>query len=454
MCELNLGDLKINLKSKTVRRKGLRIAVIGESGSGKSWTVGVLAEEALDCGIQVVIFDLHGEHTGLATAYDNVLVIGKNGDLPLSGKLAKVYREAYESGFSLVFDLSEVFVDLNKYDDIVLPIVKELWLSHIENRRSALWIVEEAQLMAPQERSREATRRVNLLKSIAMGGRKFGVMLVLATQRPAELNKGVLSQCYLRLFGRLTEMRDREAVKDYLKPISADELKKLNTGEFYVYGLREEPFLAKIKSERKTQPGGYTPEIAAARPEKSVKILESLRKKAEEILAQKGRRAEDEEHFREELRRKDEIIEELRRELEMMRNRLRELEKSRFEDSLNLRAASWLNNFEHRLRALAGSRGRAKLLKSLFAVEGNVSPEWLAAESGLSVRTVKEYVNILHSVFFVERGGIKIRLIEKGRGKRMWYRNNIEEFSRAVAALVGCSPQTVKMRILKIIYSL
>jgi ABC-type dipeptide/oligopeptide/nickel transport system ATPase component len=67
-----------------VKNQGLRIAVIGESGSGKSWTIAVLAEQAIQQGLQVVFIDPHGEYWTFAEKFDVAIVGGEKGDLMLA----------------------------------------------------------------------------------------------------------------------------------------------------------------------------------------------------------------------------------------------------------------------------------------------------------------------------------------------------------------------------------
>ena len=458
--------VEIDLDSGVVKKRGLRIAIIGESGSGKSWFLGLIAEQAVRQGYQVVVFDLHGEHRSLALLSDSVLIVGKDGDLPLSREGVDVYREAYEAGFSLIFDLSTALADLNLYNELCEPIVRELWRSHVETRRPAFWFIEEAQLLAPQERTRDATRRVNLLKSIAMGGRKFGVMLVLATQRPAELNKGVLSQCYIRFFGRLTERLDREAVKDYLKPIPADELKRLRTGEFYTYGLSDEPFLVEVSGERLVKPGGETPSLRPIRARDKEELLRSLKEKLQQLGepggAARGRAAvaggaagecvAEVERLKRLLREREAEIEELKRMLaEAGRGETRPVAGN----IADRRAEEWMRSFKARLRGICTTRRRQQLVKTLVSVNDWVSSYWLAAETGLSRKTVMELAGVLHNAFFVEAGGKRVYLVEKARlGSGTYFRGNVDGYARAVARLLGLDPEAVKARILSAVYAL
>ena len=305
--------LVIDSEDPRIQQQGLRIAVIGQSGAGKSWTIALIAEQALDQGLPVVIIDPHGEYWPLAEVYPQVLIVGgENGDLPLAEEAVQVYTQAYRRGSSLVFNLKDFFIDEEAYGRMVEKVLRSLWKAQVEEPRPALWVLEEAQLEVPQEKSPDVMRRVGLIKGIATGGRKFGVNLVLGTQRPAELHKTPLSQCWLRLFGGLAERLDREAVKDYLKPLSADELKNLTTANFYVFGWGE-PRLVKITDKRRTRHGAATPQMApVARQETQRSSIHDLRELVEKALSKAGEEKTEIARLRAQLAQKSKEAEELK----------------------------------------------------------------------------------------------------------------------------------------------
>jgi len=252
-------DFIIDSEDERVQKQGLRIAIIGESGSGKSWTIAVLSEQAKQQGVQVVFIDPHGEYHTFARVFEDLIVVGgENADLPLVEEAIDVYAEAYRMGKSLDFNLREIFTDEYQYGRIVEKILRALWKVQVNDPRPAIWNLEEAHLECPQEKSHDAIRRVGLVKAIATGGRKFGVSLVLGTQRPAELHKTPLSQCWIRLFGKLTDKLDREAVADYMKPVNPRDLMTLTTGKFYVFGWFNQPTMVSIRSDRITEHGAET----------------------------------------------------------------------------------------------------------------------------------------------------------------------------------------------------
>lgn len=77
------------------------------------------------------------------------------------------------------------------------------------------------------------------VQAIAKEGRKYGVGMLLVTQRPSELDETVLSQCGSMIALRMTNTRDKghvsSAMQDELREM-ADVLSSLRTGEAIVSG--------------------------------------------------------------------------------------------------------------------------------------------------------------------------------------------------------------------------
>ena len=77
------------------------------------------------------------------------------------------------------------------------------------------------------------------LQSIAKEGRKYGVGLLLITQRPSELDETVLSQCGTIIALRMNNSKDRShirsAIQDELQTM-VDLLPSLRTGEAIISG--------------------------------------------------------------------------------------------------------------------------------------------------------------------------------------------------------------------------
>ncbi len=90
-----------------------------------------------------------------------------------------------------------------------------------------LVVIDEAHLFVPEGEDSPAHRT---LSAIAKEGRKYGVGLLLVSQRPSELDSTVLSQCGSLIAMRLTNASDRSKVPDDLGGL-VDLLPSLRTGE-------------------------------------------------------------------------------------------------------------------------------------------------------------------------------------------------------------------------------
>lgn len=100
-------------------------------------------------------------------------------------------------------------------------------------------VCEEAHRYAPANETLafEPTKRA--LARIAKEGRKYGVSLCVVSQRPAELDTTILSQCATFVCMRLTNERDQEIARARVTDGSAsllDVLPSLATGEAVVFG--------------------------------------------------------------------------------------------------------------------------------------------------------------------------------------------------------------------------
>lgn len=108
-------------------------------------------------------------------------------------------------------------------------------------RHPVALMCDEAHLYMPQRNAVGASDDISLgiFERIAKEGRKYGVSLVVISQRPSEVNKTMLSQCSNFVSMRLTNSDDQSVVKKLL-PDSlggfSDILPTLDTGEALVVG--------------------------------------------------------------------------------------------------------------------------------------------------------------------------------------------------------------------------
>lgn len=171
---------------------------------------------------------------GIASTYDwlddlvQLLMAGR------SGKAGK--------GGVKILDFSEVPSDILP---LIVGMVARLAFSlqqwtPTEERHPVALFCDEAHLYIPQDvASGMAENSVAVFERIAKEGRKYGVGLVVISQRPAEVNRTVVSQCSNLIAMRLTNGEDQAVVRRLL-PDSlggfGDLLPVLDTGEALVVG--------------------------------------------------------------------------------------------------------------------------------------------------------------------------------------------------------------------------
>ena len=110
-----------------------------------------------------------------------------------------------------------------------------------EMRHPVALLCDEAHLYVPSRSEADASDAISIdiFERIAKEGRKYGVSLVVISQRPSEVNKTLLSQCSNFISMRLTNADDQAVIKRLL-PDSlggfSDVLPTLDTGEALIVG--------------------------------------------------------------------------------------------------------------------------------------------------------------------------------------------------------------------------
>lgn len=141
-------------------------------------------------------------------------------------------------------------IDFSEVPSDVLPLIVSLvarvtfsiqqWTPS-DLRHPVALLCDEAHLYMPQRNMADSADDISLdiFERIAKEGRKYGVSLVVISQRPSEVNKTMLSQCSNFVSMRLTNAEDQGVIKRLL-PDSlggfSDILPTLDTGEALVVG--------------------------------------------------------------------------------------------------------------------------------------------------------------------------------------------------------------------------
>ncbi len=232
-----------------------RTCVLGSSGSGKSYAVGVLCEELCRNEVPFAIVDTEGEHTGLKEKFEAIWVGEEKGsDLSWENlDLDDLARQAPDIS-PLIMDVSDITDPKEKVSSFVTSLYETL----TQRRTPYLVVVEEADKFVPQY-----GERVPIFAEVARRGRKRGMGLMICSQRPSLVDKNVLSQCGNQLIGKLIIQNDLQSVAQFFPGKGLPkELTALKTGQFFAMGgFGPAPALVTIK-KRVTKPGGVTPSLS------------------------------------------------------------------------------------------------------------------------------------------------------------------------------------------------
>lgn len=278
------------------------IGILAIKGSGKTYTSAVLCEELLECGVPVVILDPVGVHWGLKSSADGsrpgypvVIFGGDHADLPLDDGAGEVLARAIvQRRFSAIIDMS-AFRKAQVYR-FLTPFLEMLYQL---NRESLHLVCDEADSYAPQKARPDSARCLGAMEDIVRRGRARGLGSTLISQRPASINKDVLTQCDCLFAMRVSHPRDVAPLVEWVNVDSSrraadkmvDGLASLPTGTAWVWAPHFDVFrLVQIRA-RTTFDSSVTPKIGQIRalPKAVSKIdLDVLRTEMEDVV----RRAE------------------------------------------------------------------------------------------------------------------------------------------------------------------
>ncbi len=167
--------------------------------------------------------------------------------------------QAYlKSGSCTIINLKGMNPDVQEV--IVYKLCKDLFESRKKNEVPPFFlVVEEAHNYCP-ERSFGETKASKTMRNIASEGRKFGLGLCVISQRPARVDKSVLSQCTTQILLKVTNPNDVKAISSSVEGITSHaekELQNLGIGSAMITGITDVPLLVNIRP-RKSMHGGKT----------------------------------------------------------------------------------------------------------------------------------------------------------------------------------------------------
>jgi hypothetical protein len=289
-------DFDINLLVKDFGR----VFITGRSGSGKSYTMGVLCEELMRKGIPVVILDRHGEYGSLKIAsedlgggesefIDNIiefsdLSINKGADIDIEYLFSLQETDLVAPNLCTIINMRGI--SLEAQETLAGRLLKKLYQASTMRKIPPFYLfLDEAHLFA----GKKQTATCDTVKLFSQEGRKFGANLVLGTQRPQLLDTTIRAQAGTWIVHNLSDVNDIKitiASAEDLSRDNKDDISGLDRGEGIISGeaVRGVPIFIKVR-ERVTQHGGIGFNALDFLSEQTV---EELQKRKQRILGGKS----------------------------------------------------------------------------------------------------------------------------------------------------------------------
>jgi DNA helicase HerA-like ATPase len=184
-------------------------------------------------------------------------------DLGLYSSPETPLEELLIPGTASVMDMTGIVPEIQAM--IVAKLLTEIFEARKRGLISpGMVVIEEAHNYIP-ERGTGNAASTNIIRTIAAEGRKFGLGLMAISQRPARVDKNVLSQCNTQIIMRVTNPNDLKALSKGLEGMTAeleDEIKRLPAGvAMLVSNEIERPITVNVRSRKSRHGGVSTPII-------------------------------------------------------------------------------------------------------------------------------------------------------------------------------------------------
>lgn len=203
-----------------------RLAILGTSGSGKTYLTTTAIERLLKSGARSVNIDPLGVMWGLRLKADgttpsgfNIPIFGgSHGDLPLTEHAGALIGETVATmRESCIIDLSDLPTKAAERRFMTAFLESIYRHTTPANGDPYHLIIDEADRFAPQKPPAGDETMLNRMEEIVRRGRVKGFIPWMITQRPAVLNKNVLSQADGLVLLKLTSSQDRDQVGAWIE---------------------------------------------------------------------------------------------------------------------------------------------------------------------------------------------------------------------------------------------
>jgi len=213
-----------------------------------------LNEEMVQGSRGLKMGDFNGQFSRLLARLDVKLTDKRYGFLFQYPESLQLYSSFYKIAQQLLeFRKDEKgikVIDFSEVPSEILPVIIGLvariiyniqfWTNEDERQPLAM-ICDEAHLYLPKvsDTNKNERRALENFEKIAKEGRKYGVSLVVVSQRPSDISETILSQCNNIMALRLSNKSDQNTIKAFMPDslsLFADILPTLDIGETIILG--------------------------------------------------------------------------------------------------------------------------------------------------------------------------------------------------------------------------
>lgn len=171
------------------------------------------------------------------------------------------YNEIIQAGRCSIINLRGIEPVLQEV--IVYKLMKDLFEERKKGKIPPFFaVIEEAHNFVPEKHFGEA-KSSKILRTLASEGRKFGLGLCVISQRPARIEKNVISQCTTQIILKVTNPNDLRAIMNSVEGVTAEsenEILNLPVGSAMITGVVDMPLFVHIRP-RKSKHGGEAVDI-------------------------------------------------------------------------------------------------------------------------------------------------------------------------------------------------
>lgn len=206
------------------------IAVLGETGAGKTHDTKVIVEHLVDQGYRVCVLDtIKSDWWGMISSASGKraglpfrIIGGPRGHVPLHAGAGKPIGELVAKGKLPLSIIDMADFEAGEPQQFFEEFARAIW----RNIKGVLYLViEEAHEIAPKERAGfgKENMAVYWAKKLATGSRSKGIRLIVASQRTQAVHNALLGACGTMIAHSLSLPADQAPVIDWLKASLKDK---------------------------------------------------------------------------------------------------------------------------------------------------------------------------------------------------------------------------------------